>query len=200
MRIGLTGQIGSGKTTAAKILSSFGAAVISADEIGREIVDRSLPLRSRLARRFGTDILTKGGRLRRSLLASKAFFDSASTKALNDLVHPYLLKELRRQLKELERTHEVVVVDAALLLYWNLDREMDLTLVIHAGEGTRMERTEKRGISVSDAKARQAAQLPYADFRGRASRLILNNGSVADLRRKLSDWYRKFAAKRSGSG
>jgi len=200
MQIGLTGQIGSGKSTAAEILASFGAVVISADEIGRDVIDNSSPLRRRLACRFGADILDRSGRLRRKRLAATAFADPASTRALNELVHPYLLKELRRRLKQLERTNNVVVVDAALLLFWNLDREMDLTLVIHAGEETRLRRAAGRGISVADARARQVAQLPYAEFRRRADRLILNIGSVADLRRKLAIWYRKFVANRPGSG
>jgi dephospho-CoA kinase len=191
MRIGVTGQIGSGKSTAAQILGSFGAAVISADEIGREVVDGSASLRKRLARRFGRDILDKNCCLIRKRLATKAFANQEATAALNEIVHPRLLSELRRQVKRLEKTNSVVVVDAALLLYWNLDREMDCTLVIHAGQETRLARALERGISRSDALSRQRAQLPFSAFRSRADRLLLNSGSVADLTRKLSDWYQK---------
>ncbi len=195
MRIGITGQIGSGKSVAAQILGSLGAAVVSADEIGREVVDGSAALRKRLARRFGADILDERGCLLRKRLAAQAFVDHEATEALNRIVHPPLLRELRRRVKSLEKTHPAVVVDAALLLYWDLDREMDYTLVIHAGEATRLARAVKRGISRKDALARQRAQLPYSVFRSRADRVVLNNGSASDLARKLSLWYQKVCRK-----
>ena len=195
MRIGITGQIGSGKSAAAQILGSLGAAVISAEEIGREVVDLSAALRKRLAQRFGADILDKKGALIRQRLAASAFADQEATEALNKIVHPNLLRELRSRVKQLEKTHPVVVVDAALLLYWDLDQEMDFTLVIHAGEQTRLARALQRGISRMDALSRQRAQLPFSVFRRRADRVFLNNGSVADLRRKLSLWYQKLCRK-----
>jgi len=196
MYIGVTGQIGSGKTTAAQILASFGAAVIDADRIGREVVDRSAPLRKKLARQFDGEILTPSGKLSRKRLARLAFADEAAKQRLNRLVHPFLLKELRRQMKELAKRHNVVVIDAALLLDWELDRPMDVVLVVHASEETRLKRLAARGISKEDALARQRAQVPFSEYQRRADYVILNNSTVEKLQTKLQRLYKKFVPQR----
>ncbi len=200
MLIGVTGRIGSGKTTAARILADLGAVVIDADKIGHAVVEQSTALKARLADRFGDDIFTGSGKLNRKRLAARAFADQKAKRALDRLVHPYLLKELRRQIKAQTRKSPVVVVDAALLLDWKMDREMDLTLVIHASWETRLRRLRARGISVADARARQKAQLPFAVYRERSDRLILNNKSVRVLGVKLAVFYEKFVRKPMTNG
>jgi dephospho-CoA kinase len=200
MVIGVTGQIGSGKSTAAAILGALGAVVIDADRIGREVVDRNPQLRQRLADEFGDDILTSSGNLRRKRLAAKAFANAEAKAKLNELVHPYLLDELRQRVNQWEARGRVVVIDAALLLDWKLDYEIDYTLVIHAGLDTRLSRLAERGISRADALARQQAQLPFTEYRRRAGRVILNRGSIDDLRRKLSEWWRQTVQNRSKNG
>ena len=196
MYIGVTGQIGSGKTTAARILASFGAVLIDADTIGHQVVDRSAPLRKRLARQFGGEILTPSGKLSRKKLARLAFADEAAKQRLNRLVHPFLLKELRRLMKELAKRHNVVVIDAALLLDWELDRLMDLVLVVHASEETRLKRLAARGFSKEDVLARQRAQVPLSENQRRADYVILNNGTVEKLQTKLQRLYKKFVSQR----
>jgi len=186
MIIGLTGQIGAGKTSAARMLAGLGAAVIDADLIGREVVEQSATLRRQLAKAFGSEIFDRWGRLKRKKLAALAFADRAAKKKLNSLVHPFLLKELRRQLRRAIRSRRVVVVDAALLLYWRMDREVDFVLVIHASREVRLQRLMARGVSRQDATARERAQLPFCEFRRRADRLILNNGTRQDLEKKIT--------------
>jgi len=196
MYIGVTGQIGSGKTTAAKMLASFGAAVIDADRIGREVVDKSAPLRKKLARQFGQEILTAPGKLSRKKLAQLAFANDTAKKQLNRLVHPFLLKELKRQMKRLSRQHQVVVIDAALLLDWEFDSLMDLVIVIHASKEIRLRRLLERGISRKDALARQKAQLLLSEFRRRADRVILNNGTVEQLKSRLQRIWTEYIVKK----
>jgi len=191
MIIGLTGQIGAGKTAAAKILARFGAYIIDADKIGHQVVAQSATLRRQLVRAFGKEILDKRGEVRRKKLASLAFANENSKQTLNRLVHPHLLRELRRQVKQALETHEVIVIDAALLLYWKMDREVDRVLVIHTSREQRLARMTTRGISRTDALARERAQLPYSEFRKRADILFLNNGSVDDLERKLRAFWRR---------
>lgn len=185
MIIGLTGQIGSGKSSAARILARLGAVVISADQIGRDVVDRSDVLRRKLLRAFGPSIVDSHGKIRRKRLAELAFVDRTSRDKLNSLVHPYLLAELRKQMRRAGRGENVVVIDAALLLYWNMDREVDSVVVIHASRKTRLARLRARGIDRKDALARERALLPYAEYRRRANHIILNNGTRADLSRKV---------------
>ena len=185
MLIGLTGQIGAGKTTVARMLAAMGAVVIDADRIGREVVERTPALLKRLAREFGSDILTPTGRLRRKRLAELAFASDERKAALNRLVHPYLLRELRRQVRAALRTADLVVIDAALLLHWGMDDEVDEIWVVHASLKDRLARLAERGISAKDALARQRAQLPFAEFRRRADRVLLNNTSTANLEAKV---------------
>lgn len=193
--IGVTGRIGAGKSTAAAGLKALGAQVVDADRIGHAVVDNSSALKRRLAVAFGDDILTPTGRVRRKLLASRAFDSDGTRLQLNDLVHPYLLKELRQRVAMAQTRYPTVVIDAALLLDWNLDREVDYTLVIHAGRDLRFARLASRGISRQDARAREKYQLPFREYQARADRVILNNRSQADLLRKVAQWYVKIFSK-----
>ena len=147
---------------------------------------------NRLKKAFGADIVDSKGRLRRKFLAARAFASSAGHTRLNALVHPYLLKELKRQMKAAVKKHPLVVIDAALLLDWDLDREMDFVLVVHTSLEKRLRRLLKRGISRKDALARLKNQLPFREFRQRADRLVLNNSDEADLERKIKVWLTKI--------
>ncbi len=196
MFIGITGQIGAGKTTAARILASFGAVVIDADAIGKEVVERSEALQRKLVRAFGKQILSRSGKINRKKLAMVAFADAHAKERLNRLVHPPLLRELKKRMRELAKSHEVVVIDAALLLDWNLDASMDIVLVIHASRRERLRRLMARGIERSDAEARQRAQLPFREYQKRADVVILNNSTEDKLRAKLARSWKKIIPQR----
>jgi len=185
MLIGITGQIGAGKSTAAQILKSFGAAVIDADKIGHDVVNNNPSLLRKLVKAFGKSILTKSGNLNRKKLAVLAFESELSKDKLNRLVHPYLLRKLHRQIKNKSERFKIVVIDAALLLDWNLDKDMDLNLVIHTSRKRRLEFLKKRGITRRDALARESRQLKYAEYRKRADTLIFNNSTQKMLVKKL---------------
>ncbi len=191
MLIGITGQVGSGKSTAAKILKKMGMAIIDADKIGKQVVDENPALLRKLAKEFGSEILTKSGKLKRKKLAELAFKNEKSKKQLNAIVHPFLLKELLRQIKEYSQKTNHVVVDAALLLDWKLDKKMDMTIVIHTSQKDRLKRLFKRGISPKDALSRQKAQLPYSEYRKRSDILILNNQTEFELKNKLNKIFTK---------
>ena len=123
--------------------------------------------------------------IRRKKLAELAFVDQISHNKLNSLVHPYLLAALRRQLRQGRREGRAVVIDAALLLYWKMDRKVDCVIVVHASRKLRLNRLQARGIERKDTLAREKAQLSYSEYRRRADHIILNNGSKADLTRKV---------------
>ncbi len=200
MIIGITGLIGSGKSTAARILSEHGAALIDADKIAREVIDLYPALLKKLVRRFGHDILTPTGRLRRKKLAALAFADEQATHQLNHLTHPYIVREIRKRMKRAVRQSSFVVIDAPLLLGSAIEKDMDWVLVIHAGEEIRLKRLLRRGMTASDVRRRMRAQLPFAEFRRRADRLILNNGSPISLEKRLLTFLEKIAAARPGIG
>ncbi len=192
MIIGLTGQIGSGKTTAAQILADLGAFIIDADQIGREVVNNSVPLRKRLASKFGPEILDKKGKLNRTKLANLAFKTDQTRLALDKIVHPPLIKELKRQVRIASKQYDTIIIDAALLLNWNFDQELDFIIVTHAGLEIRLKRLKKRGILRADAISRNKRQMAYSVYRERADRVILNNGTTAQLRKKLKGLFRKL--------
>ena len=188
MLIGITGQIGAGKTTAANILKAMGAVVIDADKIGRKVVETNPKLIQKLARAFGPQILTPMGNLRRKKTAELAFSSEKNRKLLNSLVHPYLLRELKKQIKRNLDKNRVIVIDAALLLDWKLDNVVDLTLVIGCSKEKRMTRLLKKGLSKSDALARMKSQLPFRDYQKRADKVILNSSTAAAFKRKVQKW------------
>ncbi|MEE8404120.1 MAG: dephospho-CoA kinase [candidate division Zixibacteria bacterium] len=188
MLIGITGQIGAGKTTAANILKAMGAVVIDADKIGRKVVETNPKLIRKLARVFGPQILTPSGNLRRTKTAEIAFSNEKNRKLLNSLVHPYLLRELKKQIKRNSGKKKVIVIDAALLLDWKLENIVDQTLVIGCSKEKRLTRLIKRGLSKTDALARMKSQLPFRDYQTRADRVILNSSTVAAFKRKVQKW------------
>ncbi|MFZ1684306.1 MAG: dephospho-CoA kinase [Candidatus Zixiibacteriota bacterium] len=192
MIIGLTGQIGAGKSTAAEILKTFGAFVINADDIGRTVVEKSLPLRRNLVKAFGPSILDRKGNLNRRKLATLAFATPEATARLNALVHPPLIKLLESQIKAATKKYPVVIVDAALLLQWPLYKKLNQIVLIAAPEKNRLKRMTDRGISLTDAKARQKVQPSANAMRQAAHVVISNNGTTADLAGKLVLYWNRY--------
>lgn len=193
MVIGLTGLIGSGKSTAANIFKAKGFVIIDADQIGKDVVNHNPELIEKLVRLFGVEIFKKNKKLNRSKLAALAFADDTSRMKLNRAVHPYLLKELRLKLNHFKKIKKKVVIDAALLLDWNLDKICDYVFLIHASEKLRQTRIVKRGISILDFKARQKIQIKYSQQRVRADFCLMNNTTEAKLKQKIEYYLYKLS-------
>jgi dephospho-CoA kinase len=192
MIIGITGQIGSGKTTATGVFKKLGAVVIDADRIGREVVESNPELIRKIVRAFGSDTVTPKGKLRRARVAEIAFQSERNKQRLDRLVHPFLLTDLKKQIKLHLKKHKVVVIDAALLLDWNFDRIVDIVLVIHAPLKSRLRRLIKRGISLKDSMARQKMQLPFNEYKRRADKIIYNNASRKEFEKKVKTYAGQF--------
>lgn len=187
MLIGLTGQIGAGKSTVAEILAGHGVKIVDADLIGRKVVEASGEMFGQLIAAFGSDILSTDGSIDRSKLAELAFHDDQSKAKLNKLVHPRLLSALHEQVKAFDPANNLVIIDAALLLDWGLDAKVDEVWVVEADEIQRLSRLIERGFTESDALARQKTQLSAEQFRAKATRLITNNGSRSELETAISE-------------
>ena len=194
MLIGLTGQIGSGKSTVAKQFAALGASIIYADEVGREVVESQPVVLSHLARVFGVSILTRSGHLNRAKLAELAFANVRSTTKLNSIVHPALLRELRRRMRAKVKANNVVVVDAALLHLWKLDREVDLVILVYAPRHARIARMRARGISALDAARRTRVQVPYNKMKSRSNVIIRNVGSPTELKSRTTFVWNRYIA------
>lgn len=192
MIIGITGIIGSGKSTAAAFFKSLGWAIVDADTIGWLVVDQNKGLLKKLVTRFGGDIITPTGRLSRPVLRRRALLNDQTRIDLNLLVHPYLVKELLKQVKALKKQGRDILVDAALILQWNLDSEFDATIMIHAKEADRIKRMKKRGFNKIDVRRIQKLQMTFSQIRRRCDYLVYNNGTQIELHTKLSQIIKKL--------
>lgn len=189
LRIGLTGGIGSGKTTVADLLRSHGLPIIDADLIARDIVKPGQPALAELAQAFGHDILNEDGSLNRSLLATRAFVDAEHTELLNSITHPRIQAETARRFAAAEAAGEkAVVYDMPLLVDNGLHEAMDLVVVVDVDAETRVARLVAwRGLTEEDARRRLDAQISDEERLAAADVVIDNNGNLESLDRQVAD-------------
>lgn len=179
LRVGLTGGIGSGKSTIANRLVELGATLIDADLIAREVVETGTPGLAAVVAEFGDEILTPDGRLDRPALGALVFADDARRQALNAIVHP-LVHARRQQLVAAAGAEVVVVEDIPLLVENSLGADYPLVVVVHAPEGERVRRlVAGRGMTEADAYARIQAQASDDERRAAADVWIDNSGTPA---------------------
>lgn len=179
--VGLTGGIGSGKSTVSNALTQRGARIIDADQITRELQAPGQPLLGELAARFGSGILTADGALDRPALAAIAFSDAEALADLNKLVHPAVGREIARRLEEAAGTEDVVVMDIPLLTE-NPREGLQGIIVVDVPVETQVERLVKyRGFSEDDARARIAKQATREARLATADFVVDNSGPVEAL-------------------
>jgi dephospho-CoA kinase len=180
--VGIGGNMGSGKSTVASELKRYGAKVIDADTMGWSVLAKGTDAYRRLVKTFGRGILTKSGNIDRRALGKLAFASKASLAKLNAVVHPPLLKRVR---KEIDRNKKgLVVVDAALLFAWGMDEEVDVAILVTAADRLKMKRLVDAGMKQEDVAARLKLQPPDSKLWRRADFVLDNKGSFAELRRK----------------
>ncbi len=187
--VGVTGGIGSGKSTACRILEGFGRIIISADEIARSITNTNPEVLKKLRLEFGPGIFLPQGMLDRRKLASLVFADPQKLAFLNHLVHPYVLEEIRGTIKALgpPTSKGYVVIEAALVFETGMDDWLDYTIALHAPEETRIRRVVARDkSSVDDAKARMQFQLPDERLLELADFAIENDSDELTLRNRVT--------------
>ena len=199
MNVGLTGNIGSGKSTVASLLAELGAAVVDADVLARAATDDPGVL-SALAAAFGKAILQADGRLDRAALAAIVFSDKQALQTLNGIVHPHVKNERDRLLSELKAAGSEVIVHDIPLLYENgLEAEMDRVVVVDAPLETRLRRVMLRsGIDREEALRRDANQMPLEQKTARADHVIDNSGGLEQLRPQVEELWRSLLTSRSG--
>jgi dephospho-CoA kinase len=179
LRIGLTGGIGSGKSTVAAQLAAHGAVIVDADRIAREVVAAGTPGLAAVVDAFGRDVLTDAGELDRPALAAVVFADVDARRRLDAIVHPLV----RQRATELERAagDAVVVHDVPLLVETGQAASYDLVLVVEADEADRVTRLVERGLTEGDARARIAAQASDEQRRAVADVVLDNRGTPDEL-------------------
>ena len=187
--VGLTGNIGSGKSTVARMLSERGATVIDADVLARRAVELGTPAYDRIVSRWGRSVLSPDGHLDRAALRRVVFADHAQLEELNEIVHPEV-ERLRERLVEQARARgeRVVICDIPLLLEKGMADLFDRIILVDAPRPVRLERLlQDRGLQTTEAMEMIAAQMPAELKRARADFIIENNGTLTQLERRVQD-------------
>ena len=187
--VGLTGNIGSGKSTVAQLLSERGATIIDADVLARRAVEAGTAAYEKIVARWGSEILASDGHLDRAALRRVVFADHEQLEELNQIVHPEV-ERLRSRLVEQARKRgdNIVVCDIPLLFERHMTDRFDRIILVDAHRGVRLERLVKdRGLRDAEATDMIAAQMPAELKRARADFLIENDGTLTQLERRVQD-------------
>ncbi|MFI8823158.1 dephospho-CoA kinase [Streptomyces sp. NPDC053431] len=181
LKVGLTGGIGAGKSEVSRLFVSYGAVLIDADRIAREVVEPGTPGLAAVVEEFGPEVLTPEGTLDRPKLGSIVFNDPQRLAALNAIVHP-LVGARSAELEGLAGPGDVVVHDVPLLTENGLAPLYDLVVVVDAAPETQLDRLVRlRGMTESEARARMAAQATRAQRQAVADLVVDNDGPLEAL-------------------
>lgn len=189
--VGLTGGIGSGKSTVSERLRTLGCEVIDADLVAREIVQRGEPTLLDLVERFGPAILHEDGELDRKELARVAFADAEARADLDRITHPRVAARIAERIAQIGAAAEtadedMVVVDHPLLIETGQTGRFDAVVVVLADEALRVRRlVDERGLDEADVRARLRAQVDDRQRREVATHLVHNDGSLDELRARV---------------
>mgnify|MGYP002631113188 FL=1 len=184
--VGLTGGIGSGKSTVAALLRQRGSVVVDADVIARQVVEPKTPALAALVDRFGEQILGSNGKLDRAKLAELAFATEESRRALEAITHPAINEEFTRQMLAAP-PDAIVICDVPLLAESDQarNRGYPVVIVVESPIEVRLDRLEQRGITREDAWRRISAQASDEERRELATILIDNSGDLSALTERV---------------
>ena len=191
LNVGVTGSLGAGKSLVTGLFEKWGATVIDADRIVREIQSPGTPVTAAIVERFGADILSASGEIDRARLRSRILEDADERRALNAIVHPAVAKRRTVLLNEAVNRGDAIVVNEIPLLFEVMDpTSFDVIVVVDAPVSVRRERVmTQRGLSGTEVSALMNAQMEPAEKRRRAHHVIENGGSLADLEsRSRATW------------
>ncbi len=197
LRVGLTGNIASGKSSVVSVWRRLGAHVIDADALARPAVAPGSPGLAAVAPEFGEQALDAGGALDRAAMRALVFSDPAARRRLEAIIHPEVarLRGLEEQRLEAEGAR-IVVHDIPLLFEVGAERGLDLIVLVDAPEEVRLQRLIRdRGLPEAEARAMIAAQQPAADKRSRADILIDNDGTPAQLAARAEGAWEQIRAR-----
>lgn len=191
--IGLTGGIGSGKSTVADLFLDLGVPVIDADVIARELVEPGQPVLQRIVHAFGNEVLLPDGKLDRARLRTLVFSDAQQRQRLESIMHPSIRAALQKRAAAVTTSYCIVVIP--LLLETGQTDLVSRTLVIDTSPATQISRTMKRsGLDRAAVESIMAAQWSRARRLAGADDVITNNGTLEDLRAQVEPLHRRYLA------
>jgi len=189
LTIGLTGGIATGKNSVAQILENHGAEIIDADKIARKLMEPGQAAFDKVVSVFGRGILNLEGSIDRKRLARIVFKDETKREELNSIVHPAVIDEEWNKILAIKRRNPgaIAVVNAALLIESGNYKDVDKVILVVADKELVIKRVIKRdGLSREEALGRIASQMPEDEKRNYADYIIENNGSLEELRKKVT--------------
>lgn len=193
LRIGLTGGIGSGKSTVAELFTRRGVPVIDTDVIARQIVTPGQPALAEIAREFGSDLLDASGQLDRARMRRRVFDDPTARRRLEAILHPRIRAAVRDQIAALKAPYCLIVIP--LLVETGFNEVIDRVLVVDVDEVHQQERTSRRDIvPTNEVQKIMATQATREQRLARADDVIVNNGVVADLEREVDRLHASYLA------
>ena len=193
--VGLTGGIATGKSLVSEILRGLGTYIIDADKIAREWVEPQKPAWLEIVEIFGKDIVNKDRTINRKRLGEIVFNDPLKKRKLEEIVHPRVIEEESRMVKEYLKIKPdgIVIIDAALLIEAGSHKRVDKLIVVYADKETQTKRLmERDGLSRPDAEKRIASQMPLDEKVKMADFVIDNSKSIEGTQRQTIDIFNKL--------
>ena len=200
--VGLTGGIATGKSLVSEILRGLGTYIIDADKIAREVVEPQKPAWLEIVEFFGKDIINKDRTINRKRLGEIVFNDPLKKRKLEEIVHPRVIEEENRMLKEYLKIKPdgIVIIDAALLIEAGSHKRVDKLIVVYADKETQTKRLmERDGLSRPDAEKKIASQLPLDKKVKMADFVIDNSKGIEETQRQTIDIFNKLRDRISNS-
>jgi dephospho-CoA kinase len=180
--VGLTGGLGAGKSSVARMLGRRGAVIVDADELAREALEPGTPGFEQVCDVFGRDVLDAEGRIDRRELAARVFADESKRRALESITHPEVFRLLAETVEAHRGTDHVVVFDAALVVETGFHEAVDVLVVVTAPEEDRVQRVARdRGMTEEEARSRIAAQADPARRDALADVILRNDSDLSSL-------------------
>ena len=188
--IGLTGGIATGKSTVSRMLSEMGAVIIDADRIAHDVVQKEKPALGKIIECFGKCVIADNGEIDRKVLGEIVFNDSEKKHALNSIVHPEVLLEMDRAIKESlrEKPCAMVILDVPLLIESGMHTGMREVILVYVPEEIQLRRLIERDNSDKVAAlARIQSQMPIEQKRAYATMIIDNSGGIEETRKRTTE-------------
>lgn len=195
--VGVTGGIGSGKSTVCAMLAGMGCELFEADRIAKELQLEDAEVIRGIEELFGSAVYSRDGsgklHIDRKAIASVVFSDPEKLAALNRLIHPKVREAFVREVKRCAREGKrILCKEAAILFEAGADRDLDRIIVVSANDGLRLDRAVARGLGREEARKRMAAQWPQERLIERAHYVIFNDGTLEELRSQVEQIYQSL--------
>jgi dephospho-CoA kinase len=194
LKVAVTGGIGSGKSAVGEILEELGAVIVDADELARTVVERGNSGYDQVIATFGDEVLTSG-EIDRAKLADLVFSDPELRKKLEGIIHP-LVREAAEEIMKSAPSGSVVVNEIPLLFETNGAKRFDFVIAVQTPMELRIERLSQRGMKLYEIEKRIAAQASDQERASIANVIVVNDGSLDQLRSKVEElWFTQLQPK-----